>query len=146
MKWKASKCDLLISGHKQEQIWADKEEDIFLESNVEFLRTVIDNQLKFGKHIRNVCSKASIKVSVLTRMINYLDPQKKLLVKACFESQFRYCSLVWIFHSRQSNKKISRLHESAFRLIYDQYNVTLEKLLERGRFCAIHESNIQQLA
>ena len=41
-------------------------------------------------------------------MIRYLEPQKRrALVKAFFESQFKSCPLVWMFHSRQSNQKLT---------------------------------------
>ena len=34
------------------------------------------------------------------------------------ESQFKYCPIVWIFHSRRTNKKINKLHERAPRIVY----------------------------
>ena len=51
-----------------------------------------------------------------------------------------------MFQSRQVNKKINRPHERALKLIYDDYNEILQKLLQRDRTCAMHENNIQQLA
>ena len=102
--------------------------------------------MKFDRYVSNLCFKANIKLSVLTRMNKYLDLQKRrLLVKAFFESRFKYCSLAWMFYSRQLNKKINRLHERALRLIYD-YNDTFEKLLERDRSCTVYENNMEQLA
>ena len=106
---------------------------------------VIDNQLIFDRH--EICVKANNKLSVLTRVIKNLDLQKRRIrVKAFCESQFKYCSLVYMLHTRQLNKIINRLHERALRLIYDDYNETFEKLLERNRFFTTHENNIQQFA
>ena len=34
------------------------------------------------------------------------------------KSQFNYCSLVWMFCSRQSNNLINEVHERGLRLTY----------------------------
>ena len=65
-KLNTDKCHLLISGNKNEYIWAKLDEDIVWESNdVEFLRVTIDNNLRFDKHISNICLKANRKFSAL---------------------------------------------------------------------------------
>ena len=65
-KLNTGKCHLLISGNKNEYIWAKLDEDIVWESNdVEFLRVTIDNNLRFDKHISNICLKANRKFSAL---------------------------------------------------------------------------------
>ena len=69
MKLNIEKYPLLISGDKYDKTGKDIGEDRFWEtSNIELLGTVIENQLKFGKHV----SKSQIPtVSLLTRMISY---------------------------------------------------------------------------
>ena len=39
--------------------------------------------------------------------------KRRVLTKTFVESQFGYCPLIWINHSRTLNDKISRLHERA---------------------------------
>ena len=41
---------------------------------------VIDNELKFETHIRNMCIKAAQKLGVSSRISSFLDPEKKNLV------------------------------------------------------------------
>ena len=61
---------LEISGDKHEKIANDIEEDkIWGTSNVELLGIAIDNQLKFARHVSNLCSKANSKISVFTWII-----------------------------------------------------------------------------
>ena len=50
-----------------------------------------------------------------------------------------------MFCSRNSNKKINRLHERALRLVYDDYSSSFEKLLERDYSFTIHHQNIQSM-
>ena len=134
--WQREKIDTAFSSWRgDDRIWET--------SNTEFLGEVIENQLKSNRHVCNLCSKANNKLTVLTRMIKYLDPQKRKV--AFFKSSFKYCSLVWMFHSHPLNKRINRLHERALRVIYNDYNETLEELLHVNRSCTIHENNIQQL-
>ena len=39
-------------------------------------------------------------------------------MKAFAHSQFRYCPLIWMFHVRNLNNKINRIHECALRIVY----------------------------
>ena len=69
----------------------------------------------------------------------------KIIFKALFESQFKYCLLTWMFYSRSANKRINHLQESAFREKYDDYDLNFDKLLEKDGSFTIHHYNIQTL-
>ena len=87
-----------------------------------------------------------MKFSVLMRIRKYLDFNKtRILFKGFFESQFKYCPLTWMFYSRNANSKINQLHERALRLVYDDYELPLEKLLEKDGSFTVHYYNIQTL-
>ena len=66
-------------------------------------------------------------------------------MRAFATSQFQYCPLVWMFHSRKMNSKISRLHERALRIAYKDYSSSFATLLEKDRSVTIHEKNMQLL-
>jgi hypothetical protein len=81
------------------------------------------------------------------RISKYLTSDKlKILVNAYIDSQFNYCPLVWMFHSREANKKINRLHERALQLVYKDQTLTFQQLLEKDKSFTIHERNLQKLA
>ena len=64
---------MLISGDKYDKTGKDIRKGRFWEtSNIELLGTVIDNQLRFGKH---VSKSQKPTVSLLTRMISYTYPK-----------------------------------------------------------------------
>ena len=67
-------------------------------------------------------------------------------MNAFFNSQFSYCPLIWMCHSRIINKKINRLHERCLRIIYCDKQSSFEELLEKDRSISIYERNIQILA
>ena len=69
----------------------------------------------------------------------------KALIKASFQFQLKYCSLIWIFYSRTSNNNITVLHERALRMIYsDQTSST--RTLEEGISFTVDYFNIPSLA
>ena len=148
MKLNTDKCHLLISGNKNEQMWAKLDRDIFWESNdVKLLGITLDNNLKFDKHVSNICSKANRKLSALTRVAKFLPFKKRrILFKAFIESQFKYCPLVWVFHGRQINDKINKLHEKAPRIVYNDTITSFEELLVKDRTFTIRHQNIHSLA
>ena len=67
-------------------------------------------------------------------------------MRTFIESQFNYCPLLWMFHSREMNNKINKLHERALRVVYKNYDITFEQLLEKDKSVTIHDKNLQKLA
>ena len=144
MELNTDKCHLIISGNKHESFWADIGNDRIWESNyVNLLGMNIDRSLKFDFHMLKVCSKAIKKLTLLSRMSKFLTFEKRrVLIKAYFESHFKYCPLVWCF--MEDNNEINRLHERALRVIYVD-STSLLTLLRKEMPFSFHDRNIQQL-
>ena len=106
---------------------------------------MIDNKLNFNDHVSKVCTKASQKIHALTRISNDMNKDKsRIVMKAFIDSQFGYCPLVWMFHSRTLNNRINKLHERALRLVYKNEDCTFEELLDNS--FTIHHRNLKLLA
>ena len=67
-------------------------------------------------------------------------------MKAFIESQFSYCPLTWMFHSRKLNNRINRIHKRALNIVYKDPTSSFEDLLKRDKSFTIHERNLQRLA
>ena len=107
---------------------------------------MIDKRLNFETHISKLCKKAGNKVFALARISGYMDSNKlRILMRAFVISQFQYCPLVWIFHSRHLNSKINRIHERALRIAYKDYESSFDTLLEKDNSVSIHPKNLQIL-
>ena len=52
--------------------------------------------------------------------------------------------LIWMFHSRNLNNKINRIHERALRLVY-QNNLSFSELLDLDNSVTEHQKNLQVL-
>ena len=66
-------------------------------------------------------------------------------MKAYIISQFGYCPLVCMFHSRGLNNKINSLHERALRRTYGDISSSFEDLLKTENSVSIHHRNIHAL-
>ena len=87
-----------------------------------------DNRLTFDYHISGLCKKASKKINALARVSQYMNLSKrKILMNAFFDSQFKYCPLIWMYHSRTNNRKIDKLHEGCLRIIYNDKQSSLKE-------------------
>ena len=115
----ADKCHLLVSSNEKVTIKIGSHE-IANTKREKPLGVHLDSGLSFDYHISEICKKASRKVCALARVISGMSLSKKrTLMNAFFKSQFNYCPLIWMYHSRKNNNKINRLHEKCLRIIYN---------------------------
>ena len=110
---------MLKAGHKSEEFRTQIGSDLRWQNNsVKPLKIAIDNQLK---HISLLYANGNRKFfTAIARITDDLTfHHNTTLIKAFFKSQFKYCSLAWMFHSRTINKKINLLQERALRMIFN---------------------------
>ena len=146
MKITSGKSHILSSGYDNVSANID-DHTIISENKNELLGIILDSKLSFEDHINNLCKKASQKLNALARIASYVCLEKrKTVMKAYIISQFGYCPLVWMFHSRGLNNKINSLHERALRITYGDRSSSFEDLLKKDNSVSIHYRNIQALA
>ena len=149
MKLNQPKCHFLVSSNSPEHLWIQVGEQIIWESLYEkLLGVTIDKELKFYKHVQNICKQAGAKVTALARLINIVSmEQKTTLMSAFIESQFSYCPLIWMFcSSRKLNKRINHIHERGLRIVYNDFSSSFEDLLKRNGSVTVHQRNVQLVA
>ena len=121
--------------------------EIFNQNSVKLLGVTIDNKLTLNKHVSSLCKKASQKLHALARVARYMNTaQRRTIMKAFVNSQFGYCPLLWMMHSRSLNNRINKIHERALRLVYNDQLSSFKDLLELDGCVTIHERNLQTLA
>ena len=147
MKLNSGKCHLLVCGHKFECTICNVGKSQVIETNkVKLLGLSINSNLSFDDHMKTICKKASKKLNALSRQCAILPfYRRKMLMNAFFNSQFSYCPLVWMCHSRSINTKINNLHYRALRMIYRDDSASFEELLVKDESATIHHRNLQSL-
>ena len=148
MTLNASKCHLLVSGYKDEFMFAKVGGELLWEEHsAKLLGIIIDSSLKFDNHVKMICKKASQKLTAISRMSHYLSQIKRtVLIRSFFESQFNYGPLIWMFCGRRLNHKINKLHERALRIAYNDYSSSFQELLTKDDTVTIHQRNLRALA
>ena len=146
MKANPDKCHLLTSATASIAIKI-KDNEILNSESEKLLGVTIDNKLNFNNHLQKILKKANQKVHVLARITPYMSiPKRKLLMNSFFISQFNYCPLVWMYHSRLMNNKSNQLHEKCLRIVYSDKSSSFKKLLDKDGSVTIHKRNLQVLA
>ena len=98
-------------------------------------------------NISNICKKANLKLRALARVAHLMKRDKlRVLMKAFIDTQFAYCPLIWMYHSRTQNNKINRLHERALRIVYMDSNLSFSQLLDMDNSVSVYHRNLQKLA
>ena len=90
MELNKDKCHLLVSGHKNENVWVKTgDEKIWESAKQKLLGMVIGRNLNFDDHVISLCKKAGRKLAVLPRLSKFMSfKQKRILMKTFVESQF----------------------------------------------------------
>ena len=111
-----------------------------MSSHENLLGVTIDSELKFEYHITELCFKDSKKRYALCRILSCMSLEKRrILMKAFIESQFNYCPLIWMLHSRILICKVNHIHERALRTLYSDYKSSFTELLDKDSSFTIHQ-------
>ena len=146
MKSNDDKCHLIVPNVSKASVHLGNE-CIEAENSVSLLGVLIDNKLDFSSHVNLLLKRGNQKLHALARISKYVSQKKlKLIMNTFLKSQFNYCPLVWMFHSRTLNNKINKLHERALRLVYKDDELSFEELLELSNDVSVHQKNLQRLA
>ena len=147
LKANPDKWHLLLNQHGENLTMKIGNETVVNSNHEKLLGVIFDNKLQFDLHVTKLCSKAAQKLHALARISIFMTLEKrKLLMNAFISSQFSYCPLIWMCHSRSLNNRINRIHKRALRIVYEDYNLTYEELLIKSGSVEIHHRNLQILA
>ena len=111
------------------------------------LSLTIDRNLNFNEPVSNLCKIACLKITALTRVFPYITQnQRRTLMKAYFMSQFGYCLLVGMNHSRSLNNRINTLHERTLHPVYNGFTSSFSKILKKDNSVTKHPKTLPNFA
>ena len=127
------KCHLFINADENVALKI-KNETITNSSNEKLLGILFNNKFGLDEHVTLLCRKTFQKLNALARVAQYINlAQRRLIMYAFIFSQFGYCPLVWMFHSRKLNNRINNIHQHALRIVYRDYESTFQQLLKQNK-------------
>ena len=116
-------------------------------SEVELPGLTIDHKLKFDAHIDNWCKIARLKLHALPRIRKFLSlEQAKLLSNSFVNTQFGCAPQAWMFTSKNSMRKVNKIHQRTSLVVYDDYNSTYEQILTSHSDISVHQKHLKHLA
>ena len=79
--------------------------------DLEMLSVVVDDKMKFERHIANVCRKVSQQIAVLKRVKKILPFEtRKCLYRGFIFPHFNYCSETWHFCNKNITAKLEKVN------------------------------------
>ena len=142
-KGNSSRCHLFLSPFTLKSI---NIKNCSIEGSSSENGVTVDNNFTFEKHINELCKKSNQKLHALARCAKYMSTEKRhTLFKAFVVSQFSYCTLVWMFHTKELNNRTNSLHEKTLSLAYQNRNSSFHELLKLDKSVFIHYRNLQYL-
>ena len=91
-------------------------------SETKFLGVLVDEKLKWAKHIKTVKSKMCRYVGIMYKIKHFLPLQARLQIFHSFvQSHISYCSLVWGFSSKSNIESIFTSQKKGLRAVMPGY-------------------------
>ena len=98
---------------------------------VKLLGVIVNKKFTFGQHVEDLCMKVSSKMKAFSRSV--------------IMSNFNYCPLIWLFHSKAANSTINRVHKRVELLSrHDDKRTSETAILEVCKNAPPHKSIIHQ--
>lgn len=91
-----------------------------------YLGVTVENNLKWGKHVDNICGSAKRTLGYLKRNFQSATTSAKLMVyKIAVRPVLGYRNVIWDPHQKKSNiKKLQKVQRLASRHIFSRYKRT----------------------
>ena len=110
---------------------------------------ILDVNLQFSEHIKQICTKTSRRIGELCRLRNLIPTTAKLTIyKIAVMPHFSFCSLVWHFCKASDRRKLESINERGLQTVY-MYNgccASYDDLLRRAKMTTLYNRRLQDIA
>jgi hypothetical protein len=125
MQFNAEKCQVLTITRKRKPLIRQyKLHGRVLESvpTAKYLGVTINNNLTWGNHVSNICTKANKTIGFLKRNLNISAPSiKEHAYKTLVRPQVEYACTVWDPHLQKDIDKVEKVQRRAARYVSNNY-------------------------
>jgi hypothetical protein len=152
MKANASKFQLMyLTRSNQNMIGNDTlrigDAEIKPAQSVNILGVEIDKDLKFNMHIDEVCRQTGKQINALKRIRHYLDKECKMTIyNSYINSNFNYCSVIWMFSNKSNRDKLERTNKRALRFATAKENLSYESICQEEGQLSIYRKCVKSTA
>jgi hypothetical protein len=134
MKANASKFQLMYLT-RNDQILNETlqvgDDEIKPSQSIDILGVEIDRNLRFNLHIDEICCQTGKQINALKRIKHTLDKDCKMIIyNSYINSNFNYCSPVWMFTNQCNLDKLERTNKRALRFATNKEHRSYENICE----------------
>ena len=123
------------------------EEEIAPTKQPKSLCVIIDEQMNFNEHIREIGRKISQRLGVLKILCNILPQTLRMTIfRTIVLAYATFCSTVWHFARLSDLREIERIQENAMTITYFDKSSSYEKLITKANLPALQSRRIQDIA
>jgi hypothetical protein len=115
--------------------------------SINILGVELDHKLKFTLHIDELCGQAGKQINALKRLKQYLDKEcKNTIYNSYINSNFNYCSLIWMFTSKTNMEKLEKTNKRALRFVTNQGYLSYDEICKKEKQLNIHKKCVKNAA
>ena len=115
--------------------------------SINILGVEIDKDLKFNLHIDEICGQTSKQINALKRIRHYLTKESKMTIyNSYINSNFNYCSVVWMFLNKSNSDKLERTNKRALRFSTNKDSSSYETICEEEKQLNVYRKCVKSTA
>lgn len=116
-------------------------------NSITILGVELDNELKFTQQINEICSQTGKQINAMKRLKNYLTKECKLIIYNSYvNSNFNYCSVVWMFTSKSNVEKLENTNKRALRFATNKEGKSYEEICQEEKELTVNKKCIKSTA
>ena len=120
--------------------------NIPVKDNIDLLGANIDKNLQFNSHVKNICTKVSNQINVISRIRKIVPTDVKCkLYKAFIVPYVRYCWAVWHFCGARNGNKLEHLNKRVLKIVLDEKSLHYQELLSKIKFSVLYSIRWQDM-
>jgi len=115
--------------------------------SINILGIELDNRLKLNLTIDEICSHSGKQINALKRIKHHLDKESKMIIyNSYINSNFNYCSVVWMLANKSEIDKLERTNKRALRFVTGKGNLSYEDICCHEKELSVYRKCIKTTA
>ena len=121
--------------------------DIKASDSINILGIDLDKDLKFQIQVDEICSQSGKQINALKRIRQYLDKGcRRTIYNSYVNSNFNFCSLVWMFTNKCNIDKLEKTDKRALRFVTGANHLSYDEMCKKEKIINISRKCVKAAA
>ena len=150
MKANANKFQLMYMSRNNHEIDGHlviQDTEIQASNSINILGVELDQHLNFNLHIDEICCQTGKQINALKRIRHYLEKDSKMTIyNSYINSNFNYCSAIWMFTNKLTLDKLERTNKRALRFVTNKSHLSYKEICKQEEQLSVYRRCIKNMA